>query len=541
LLENLNGLDQLKELFWNELNYERINEPISRRGWNETAAKCLADDPLVFAGGGENNDFKIVLARLDSDHVRLGLQRPVINRLLRDFPYALFLFSNRDRNAWHFVNVKYDHDPKRRQLFRRISVAPGDRLRTASERMATLDLETIGAQASPLTIQDRHDEAFDVEKVTKKFFDDFVEVFAAVAKDIGKHNNWEQNIVEKETQTLLNRLLFLYFIQRKGWLNRERDYLYKRFNEQFRKDRDAFNYYSNFLHPLFIRLSTEMKEAGGTLGDLPFLNGGLFDDEYGGQQRQDKFLRRTRMKVSNRTFAHVFDDVLEKYNFTVRQYADTARYLFDNLNPNGNRDDIDVIFSGDKSVESVVGRFAPNANPEYKFASGESELSTVVATDVLSEGLNLQDCDKMINYDLHWNPVRLIQRFGRIDRIGSDHEKVHGFNFLPETGLDKNLGLREKLHNRIQEIHETIGEDAKILDQTEELNEEAMYAIYDSKSAQLSLFEDEKEELLDLNEAEEILRQLRSDNPAEYERITQLRDGIRSAKISTQKGMFVFW
>jgi hypothetical protein len=222
------------------------------------------------------------------------------------------------------------------------------------------------------------------------------------------------------------------------------------------------------------------------------------------------------------------------------QYADTARYLFDNLNPKGKRDDIDVIFSGDKSVERVVGRFAPQANPEYKFIGGESELSTVIATDVLSEGLNLQDCHKMINYDLHWNPVRLIQRFGRIDRIGSDHEKVYGFNFLPETGLEKNLGLKEKLHNRIQEIHETIGEDAKILDQTEELNEEAMYAIYDARPDQLSLFEDEKEELLDLNEAEEILRQLRSENPAEYERITQLRDGIRSARDSTNKGMFVF-
>jgi superfamily II DNA or RNA helicase len=222
------------------------------------------------------------------------------------------------------------------------------------------------------------------------------------------------------------------------------------------------------------------------------------------------------------------------------QYADTARYLFENLNPNGRRDDIEVIFSGDKSTARVVGRFAPKANPEYKFVGDESELSTVVATDVLSEGLNLQDCDKMINYDLHWNPVRLIQRFGRIDRIGSEHEKVYGFNFLPETGLDKNLGLKEKLHNRIQEIHETIGEDAKILDQTEELNEEAMYAIYDSKAEQLSLFEDEKEELLDLNEAEEILRQLRSENPVEYERITQLRDGIRSARDSAQKGMFVF-
>jgi hypothetical protein len=105
ILQRLDGLESLKALFWGQLNYERINDSISRRGWGEAASKALADDPLVFAGGGENEDFKIILARLDSDHVRLGLQRPVINRLLRDFPYALFVFSNRDRNAWHFVNV----------------------------------------------------------------------------------------------------------------------------------------------------------------------------------------------------------------------------------------------------------------------------------------------------------------------------------------------------------------------------------------------------------------------------------------------------
>ena len=222
------------------------------------------------------------------------------------------------------------------------------------------------------------------------------------------------------------------------------------------------------------------------------------------------------------------------------QYADTARYLFENLNPGGKRDDIEVIYSGDKSKARVVGRFAPKANPEYQFGPGETELKTVVATDVLAEGLNLQDCDKIINYDLHWNPVRLIQRFGRIDRIGSEHDTVWGFNFLPETALDRNLGLRQSLHNRIQEIHDTIGEDAAILDSTEQLNEEAMYAIYEKKGGQLSLFEDEEDEFVDLNEAEEILRQLQKDNPAEFDRIAALRDGIRAVKPAATPGMYVF-
>ena len=235
-------------------------------------------------------------------------------------------------------------------------------------------------------------------------------------------------------------------------------------------------------------------------------------------------------------------DALSKGKLLIfTQFADTARYLFDNLNPGAKKDEIEVIYGGDKSKSKVVGRFAPKANPDYKFLKGEVEINLLVATDILSEGLNLQDGDKMINYDLHWNPVRLIQRFGRIDRIGSESEVVWGYNFLPETELERTLGLHASLRNRIQEIHDTIGEDAQILDKTEHLNEEAMYAIYEKRSDQFALFEDEGEDLLDLNEAEEILRQLRKENPAEFERIEQLRDGIRAAKaLQTTRGTFVF-
>lgn len=225
------------------------------------------------------------------------------------------------------------------------------------------------------------------------------------------------------------------------------------------------------------------------------------------------------------------------------QYADTAKYLYANLNPDDRLLDVEVIYSGDKSKARVVGRFAPKANPEYRFAKDEGEIMTLVATDVLAEGLNLQDCDHIINYDLHWNPVRLIQRFGRIDRIGSDHEVIFAFNFLPELGIEKTLGLYNTLHNRIQEIHDTIGEDSNILDETERLNPDALYAIYETQGGgpvQLDLWGKPEDDFLDLNEAEEILRQLRKEDPAEFERIAALRDGIRTARFSLQKGLFVF-
>ncbi|MDD5369411.1 MAG: phospholipase D-like domain-containing protein [Anaerolineaceae bacterium] len=206
-------------------------------------------------------------------------------------------------------------------------------------------------------------------------------------------------------------------------------------------------------------------------------------------------------------------------------YADTARYLFENLNSDGDPC-IEVIYGNDKDKANLVGRFAPIANPELKPKDGAPEIKILIATDVLSEGLNLQDCDQVINYDLHWNPVRLIQRFGRIDRIGTEHDEIWGFNFLPETGLEKNLGLKEKLQHRIQEIHDTIGEDSAILDPGEKLNEEAFYAIYQNQNPG-QFGEDDEDELVDLNEAQEIMRQLKEDDPETFRRIVELKDGIR--------------
>ena len=75
LLKNLRGLEPLKELFWSELNYDRVNEPLSRRTWTDTAAQALAEDPVLFAGGGSSNDFHVIYARLASNQLLLGQER----------------------------------------------------------------------------------------------------------------------------------------------------------------------------------------------------------------------------------------------------------------------------------------------------------------------------------------------------------------------------------------------------------------------------------------------------------------------------------
>lgn len=220
------------------------------------------------------------------------------------------------------------------------------------------------------------------------------------------------------------------------------------------------------------------------------------------------------------------------------QFADTAKYLFNNLKdilPKG----VDFIFGHYKDKSLIAWRFAPKANPEFRPNIIHPEITLLIATDVMSEGLNLQDCDQVINYDLHWNPVKLIQRFGRIDRIGSEHDNIYGFNFLPEKSLEKGLGLKEKLTRRISDIQNMLGGDAAILDPSEQFIDQAFIAIYQGERLEQYESADEEEELVDLTEAEEFMRQLQKEDPALFDKIVHLRDGIRSARTSKSGETYV--
>lgn len=213
------------------------------------------------------------------------------------------------------------------------------------------------------------------------------------------------------------------------------------------------------------------------------------------------------------------------------EYHDTAHYLFGHI-PDDTKVNAALVTGDTEHPERVVRLFAPRAN-NHELRPGERELQLLISTDVLSEGLNLQDCDHVLNYDLHWNPVRLIQRFGRVDRIGSQHDRVYAYNFLPEKAAERELALHEKLANRIREFNAILGMDAQVLDKKEHVSPEALYAIYEERSGKhLGRFEVGEAEVfgVSLAEAEEFFRELRDREPAEYERIRNLRDGLRTAR-----------
>jgi hypothetical protein len=197
-------------------------------------------------------------------------------------------------------------------------LGPGESCRTAAERFSELARKGNHAALRDLT------DAFSVEKLNKEFFADYCRVFQRVRQDIAaRHPRWSKEIVEQQTQTLLNRLLFLCFVQRKGWLNRQRDYLVQNFRQHFNQSPNGSSYLDKFLRPVFEKLSTESAVADIAEHDLPFLNGGLFSDEYGAEQSDETLRRHKQLKVGNATFQHVFDDLLEIYNFTIREDSPT--------------------------------------------------------------------------------------------------------------------------------------------------------------------------------------------------------------------------
>jgi hypothetical protein len=141
LLDKFRGTEPLKELLWSKLNYDKKNESISRRKWPEPAAAALHEDPTLLASGGEKGDFQVLYSRLAKDRLSLADERLVTSRLLKNHPYSLFIFSDRSQTNWHFLNVKLADDVEKRKLFRRITVGPAEKMRTASQVISQLDLE----------------------------------------------------------------------------------------------------------------------------------------------------------------------------------------------------------------------------------------------------------------------------------------------------------------------------------------------------------------------------------------------------------------
>lgn len=229
-------------------------------------------------------------------------------------------------------------------------------------------------------------------------------------------------------------------------------------------------------------------------------------------------------------------------------YKDTARYVFRELTQepqgawfaNAGSPCIERMDSGDDQTTRgrKVARFAPVSSGKREQIKEAEEIQIMVSTDVLSEGHNLQDCGLLLNYDLHWNPVRMIQRAGRIDRIGSTHHELTVANMFPDEGLERLLGLMQSLTSRIEGIDKAGFHDASVLG---EIPHPTVFNTLKRINEEDNSIIEEEEEVSDLASNEALVAQLK-EFLAQHarEEVADLPDGIHS-KVDRAKYEGVFF
>ncbi len=145
------------------------------------------------------------------------------------------------------------------------------------------------------------------------------------------------------------------------------------------------------------------------------------------------------------------------------QFADTAEYLYKHLNRRG-IEKLEFVTGENENPTALAHRFSPISNNKPEINKSGNDIRVLITTDVLSEGQNLQDAHLILNYDLPWAIIRLIQRAGRVDRIGQKADQIICYSFLPEDGIERIINLRRRLTNRIRENAEVVGSDETFFD-----------------------------------------------------------------------------
>jgi hypothetical protein len=202
-----------------------------------------------------------------------------------------------------------------------------------------------------------------------------------------------------------------------------------------------------------VRWKQDLHEDRNRLHDL------LIEARRVGVDRDAK-LAALREVLAEKCEAPINDGNRKMIVFT--HYADTAKYLYEHLGPWA-KDTLGVesaLVTGAggnqvtshgfrRDLASILTAFSPRSKERPADLADEGEIDLLIATDCISEGQNLQDCDWLVNYDIHWNPVRIIQRFGRIDRIGSPNDRIQLVNFWPNIELEEYINLEQRVSGKM--------------------------------------------------------------------------------------------
>lgn len=194
-----------------------------------------------------------------------------------------------------------------------------------------------------------------------------------------------------------------------------------------------------------------------------------------------------------------------------------------------------------KSVSPNTVKDLIHKNYDPKYYETSDDIKVLITTDVLAEGINLHRSNIIINYDLPWNPTRVLQRVGRVNRVGSKFDKIHIYNIFPSATADNELNLEDNIKAKIQAFHETLGEDAKYLTEEEETTNHKLFGenFYDKVTNKDTYNEDESEENSDLKYIK-ILEDIRDNDNELFNKVKYLPKKSRTArKIKADKNSVI--
>lgn len=225
------------------------------------------------------------------------------------------------------------------------------------------------------------------------------------------------------------------------------------------------------------RLATHLQKDARALLDVMRMSGDWNANEDAKLNRLVELITKTHAKEKVIVFT---------------QFADTVSYLERELKARGIRSVAGV--TGEASdPTSIAHRFSPASNNRRDQISPEQELRILIATDVLSEGQNLQDCAIVVNYDLPWAIIRLIQRAGRVDRIGQRAEQILCYTFLPAEGVERIIRLRERVRQRLTQNAEVVGTDEAFFE--DDVDTQKLLNLYHERA---DILEDDEDDEVDL-------------------------------------------
>ena len=309
-ISRFRGIDDARTLYCTLLNYEYENLPIPTENWSRSAREIIVDGWII----AKKSDFYVlyfIICKLTRTNERI-----VLREVLKHFPDCVVIFSDRGEEEFHITSPKYEPESRYKFVVRRYVVGKYEKLRTAAERLCM----TYASDTDTATeLKAKHDEAFNVEAVTKEFYEKYKEILALMEEHLKSQRIGDEKTARGFAQQFLNRLMFLYFIQKKGWLNNDRQF-FRNLVRRYKNEGGTPNgIYRDWIEPLLFysfnkkpipdsfNLPSDMIEI---YNKMPYLNGGLF-------LRNE--LDEIGYELDDSVVFKVFDDLLERFNFTVSE------------------------------------------------------------------------------------------------------------------------------------------------------------------------------------------------------------------------------